>query len=234
MYRYTEIIKTIRTIAPQAHIAGGAVRDTILEKPIHDIDVFMDDDHVEEAAKLLRSRLGFVKVGEWQQYLGFSDPAMERVAKFERAEETIPLCIIGLKSKYAEPEANIARFDFGICMAAFDGENVLRAPPVRQRRREQGVHSASCRQLRTVRLFAVAPPQNHGRALSGVGPVDCGRLHGSGERIRVPTSLVHGQLISLRQGRALQRHAAERAGARMSPYLYGDDLIEAARVVSDQ
>ena len=131
MYRYTEIIKTIRTIAPQAHIAGGAVRDTILDKPIHDIDVFMDDEHVEEAARLLRSRLGFVKVGEWKQYLGFSDPAMTRVAKFEKAEETIPLCIIGLKSQYMAPEDNIGRFDFGVCMAAFDGENVIRADEFR-------------------------------------------------------------------------------------------------------
>lgn len=128
MYRYTNILKTIRTITPQGHIAGGAVRDTILEKPLHDVDVFVDDVHVEEVAKLLRSDFGYVKVGEWKQYLGFSDPAMERVAKFEKAEETTPLCIIGLKSKYASPEANIARFDFGICMAAFDGNEVLRAP----------------------------------------------------------------------------------------------------------
>ena len=37
MYRYANIIKTIRSIAPQAHLAGGAVRDTILEKEIRDI-----------------------------------------------------------------------------------------------------------------------------------------------------------------------------------------------------
>jgi hypothetical protein len=131
MYRYTDILKTIRTIAPQAHIAGCAARDTILDKPIHDIDVFVDDVAVEEVAKLLRSNFGYVRVGEWKQYLGFSDPAMTCVAKFEKAEETIPLCIIGLKSNYAEPEENIARFDFGICMAAFDGENVIRADEFR-------------------------------------------------------------------------------------------------------
>lgn len=125
--RYTDILKTIRTVAPQAHIAGGAVRDTILEKPIHDIDVFVDDADVEEVAKLLRSDFGYVKVGAWAQYLGFSDPAMTCVAKFEKAEETIPLCIIGLKSQYAAPEDNIARFDFGICMTAFDGESIIRA-----------------------------------------------------------------------------------------------------------
>jgi hypothetical protein len=126
MLDYTTILTTLQQVAPEAHIAGGAVRDTILKKPIHDIDVFMEDDHVEEAAALLRSACAYVKVGEWAQYLEFSDPAMTRVAKFEKADETIPICIIGLLPQFANPEKNIARFDFGICMAAYDGKQTLR------------------------------------------------------------------------------------------------------------
>ena len=53
---------------------------------------------------------------------------MTRVCKFERADETIPVCIIGLQPGYAYPKSNIARFDFGICMAAFDGKQIIRAP----------------------------------------------------------------------------------------------------------
>src|SRR5262249_28392006 len=86
---YTTVLTTLQQIAPEAHIAGGAVRDTILRKPIQDIDVFMGDEQVEEAAALLRSRCSYVKVGEWKEYLGFSDPAMTRVAKFEKADATI-------------------------------------------------------------------------------------------------------------------------------------------------
>jgi hypothetical protein len=123
---YTTVLTTLQQIAPEAHIAGGAVRDTILQKQIHDIDVFMEDAHVEEAAALLRSACSYVKVGEWKQYLEFSDPAMTRVAKFEKADETIPICVIGLLPHFANPEDNIARFDFGICMAAFDGQQTIR------------------------------------------------------------------------------------------------------------
>jgi hypothetical protein len=123
---YTKLLATLQQIAPEAHIAGGAVRDTILQKQIHDIDVFMEDKHVEEAAALLRSSCSYVKVGEWKEYLGFSDPAMTRVAKFEKADETIPVCIIGLLPSFANQQDNILRFDFGICMAAFDGKRVLR------------------------------------------------------------------------------------------------------------
>jgi hypothetical protein len=124
---YATVLTTLQQIAPEAHIAGGAVRDTILQKQIHDINVFMSDEHVEEAAVLLRSSCSYVKVGEWKQYLGFSDPAMTRVAKFEKADETIPVCIIGLLPQFASPENNIARFDFGVCMAAFDGKQTIRA-----------------------------------------------------------------------------------------------------------
>lgn len=127
MFDYTTVLATLQQIAPEAHIAGGAVRDTILQKQIHDIDVFMQDEHVEEAAALLRSSCSYVKVGEWKQYLGFSDPAMTRVAKFEKADEAIPVCIIGLLPEFASPRDNIARFDFGICMAAFDGKEIMRA-----------------------------------------------------------------------------------------------------------
>jgi len=126
MFDYTTVLATLQQIAPEAHIAGGAVRDTILQKHIHDIDVFMNDEYVEEAAALLRSSWSYVKVGEWKQYLGFSDPAMTRVAKFEKADETIPICIIGLLPDFANLRCNIARFDFGICMAAFDGKQTMR------------------------------------------------------------------------------------------------------------
>jgi poly(A) polymerase-like protein len=126
VFDYTHVLTTLQQIAPEAHIAGGAVRDTILEKAIADIDVFMDDQHVDAAAALLRSACSYVKVGEWKQYLEFSDPAMTRVAKFEKADETVPVCIIGLQSRFARPAHNVARFDFGVCMAAFDGKDTLR------------------------------------------------------------------------------------------------------------
>jgi hypothetical protein len=62
-----------------------------------------------------------VKVGAWKRYEQFSDPAISGVAKFENADETIPICLVALKEPLAMEE-NVARFDFGICMAAWDGE----------------------------------------------------------------------------------------------------------------
>lgn len=132
MFDYATVLASLQQVAPEAHIAGGAVRDTLLKKQIHDIDVFMEDAHVEEAAALLRSACSYVKVGEWKQYLGFSDPAMTRLAKFEKADETIPICIIGLLPRFANPRGNIGRFDFGICMCAFDGKQTIKSAEFEQ------------------------------------------------------------------------------------------------------
>jgi hypothetical protein len=96
------------------------VRDTILERPIRDVDIFLHEPAADEAAALLRSEFGYVKVGEWKRYAGFSDPLVERVAKFEKADETIPVCLIGLKEDLT-PEDNVERFDFGVCMAYWQG-----------------------------------------------------------------------------------------------------------------
>ena len=71
-------------------------------------------------------------VGEWEGYdEGFSDHSLARVAKFVKWDEETPVCLIGLKGAFEleryEPlgmRDNVARFDFGICQAAWDGETV--------------------------------------------------------------------------------------------------------------
>lgn len=124
---YNSILNAIRGLCPTAHIGGGAVRDTLLQRPIKDIDLFLDGANADEAARLMRSKFGYVKVGEWAAYEGFSDPALSRLAKFEKADESIPVCLIGLRMPRGMQD-NVRRFDFGICMAAWDGSAIYTAP----------------------------------------------------------------------------------------------------------
>ena len=123
MFDYAEVLATLQQVAPEAHIAGGAVRDTLLNRPIADVDVFMGDGHVEEAAALLRSARGYVKVGE---NLELFAPTMVRAIELERADEVISINIVGLVPGIATPEDNIAHFDFGACRVAFDGKRTVR------------------------------------------------------------------------------------------------------------
>jgi hypothetical protein len=121
---YDNLLEALQRALPGSpHIAGGAVRDTLLERQIRDIDIFVRDGVTSNnAADLLRSDFGYVKVGEWKQYLHFSDPMVARVAKFEKADETIPICLIWLVEDL-DMRSNIARFDFGVCMAAWNGDD---------------------------------------------------------------------------------------------------------------
>jgi hypothetical protein len=122
---YGNILEALqRAIPSSVHIAGGAVRDTILNRPIRDIDIFLHHSAGDQAAALLRAKFGYVKVGEWVQYEMFSDPMVSCVAKFEEADETIPICLIGL-AENLPPHNNIARFDFGVCMAAWIGTSAM-------------------------------------------------------------------------------------------------------------
>jgi hypothetical protein len=124
---YGDVLSGLQQLAPGAHIAGGAVRDTVLGVKPRDIDVFLPDECKEEAATMLRSKFKYVRVGEWRSYdTGFSDPAITHVAKFENADQAIPICLIGLKGPAAQSiESNISRFDFGICMAAWAGNGLI-------------------------------------------------------------------------------------------------------------
>jgi hypothetical protein len=142
---YDNILEALqRAIPGSVHIAGGAVRDTILGRPIRDVDIFLSNVDAEPAAALLRAEFGYVKVGEWKQYMGFSDPMVERVAKFEKADETIPICLIGLKESLS-PHDNIDRFDFGCCMAAWPGGTAKMITDVRFKRDVESKTFTLCR-----------------------------------------------------------------------------------------
>lgn len=132
---YAEILNAVRRIAPEAHIAGGAVRDTILGKSIRDVDVFLHEWHRTQVAAMLRSEFEYVKVGEWEQYELFSDPMIAGVARFEKASEKIPVCLIALK-RPLDAQENMRRFDFGICMGAWDGSGEFITRPEFEEDRE--------------------------------------------------------------------------------------------------
>jgi hypothetical protein len=119
---YTDIMEELQRapLKGPIHIAGGAIRDTILKRPIRDIDLFLPNVSLDEAAALLRDKFGYVKIRKWTRYKNFSDPSVVRVAKLQRADTTIPISLIGL-AQGLDARANIARFDWGVCMASWDG-----------------------------------------------------------------------------------------------------------------
>ena len=127
VHDYTAILASLQRIAPEARhrLGRGARYGHRKGDPRHRC---FYERQARRRGRGPPARRSWLRQGlrEWQQYLGFSDPAMTRVAKFEKADWTIPICVIGLRPEYAEWRGDISRFDFGICMAAFDGDNIIR------------------------------------------------------------------------------------------------------------
>ena len=71
---YTDILEALQRapLKGPIHIAGGAVRDAILGRPIRDIDLFMPNVSIDAAVALLRDKFGYVLVGNWTRYKKFS------------------------------------------------------------------------------------------------------------------------------------------------------------------
>ena len=82
---YTTVLTALQQIAPEAHIAGGAVRDTILQRQIRDTDVFMRDEHVEEAAPPLLTLIETSKVNDPH----FTAPSIEIESATGTSQEVI-------------------------------------------------------------------------------------------------------------------------------------------------
>ena len=129
LQRYNPILNAMKDLCPTAHIGGGAVRDSLLERPIRDIDLFLDVEATDEAAaaaavaiRLRQSR----RVEVLRDVLRSRRGAGGQVREGRRDHPGLP--------DRAEPEVRARdarqprRFDFGICMAGWDGEEVYTAP----------------------------------------------------------------------------------------------------------
>lgn len=123
------ILRRITPFAPSAHIAGGAVRDMILERPVKDIDVFLPEavspTKLDEALDGLYSR---ATINSCDEYV-YWNSEVGQTGELLPVDVTLPpLNLIWLKSK-ASLDENLTRFDFGLCRAAYSLDRGLVASP---------------------------------------------------------------------------------------------------------
>ncbi len=123
---WVHLLDEIRVIAPDAHIAGGALRDLDHDRPVKDIDIFIPAEH-DVAVELLAMELGFERDGavDLSSMVG-SDPAVRSSVTWKK-EGHLPVNAIYLTSN-TRPVDNLARLDLGLCQIAFDGQMLLRTP----------------------------------------------------------------------------------------------------------
>lgn len=107
----------LREAAPEAHIAGGAVRDDYLGVPIKDVDVFVGEVNETRAREVLAEHF------EWKRSMDesyfTSDPRVRAAHEFDMPDTPINLIVLSEALSMLE---NVERFDFGVCRAAHNGE----------------------------------------------------------------------------------------------------------------
>lgn len=112
------VLKNIQRAVPRAFVAGGCLRDTIMGRPINDIDVFVPEGQDYMASEVLRNNGAVVTKSIPEPYFTMNND-VRSVRYFEGHHMPLPVNIIGVYN--CTPEAQLERFDFGICRVAYDG-----------------------------------------------------------------------------------------------------------------
>lgn len=121
---------TIRQHAPEAFLAGGALRDLDNGKVIKDLDVFLSADADMDAIMFAMLDHGYATVGtdlslsEEYGSLGVGVTGILELLNIDSGKP--PLNFIRVEEPTVTGQIN--RFDFGICQIAYDGERVMKTP----------------------------------------------------------------------------------------------------------
>lgn len=111
------VLRRVQQEVPEAIVAGGCLRDAIMNRPINDIDVFVPQDQAGRAAMAIYDTHPKHVKTLHEAYMTFNSD-VQRVSYYE-GEGVLPVNIIGVYQ--CTPERQLERFDFGICRVAFDG-----------------------------------------------------------------------------------------------------------------
>lgn len=122
---WQRLILTIREQDPKAIIAGGAVRDLILGRKPKDLDIFVSvRAHTLAVMRPSGYSWGF---NAYHDALNSSAFRIRNIYQSKWRGIIQPLQSIELEEMADDPLTLIENFDFGICMAAYDGKEIIRS-----------------------------------------------------------------------------------------------------------
>jgi hypothetical protein len=113
-----------KNFANDAVIAGGCLRDADNDRTINDIDVFVGNRYAGNAYAALLDA-GYVRTKTLDQAYMTLDSSVMCCSYFER-KHSLPVNVIEVYGR-CDLEAQLERFDFGICAIGWDGKNLIKA-----------------------------------------------------------------------------------------------------------
>lgn len=122
--QFDKILEVVRWEFPGSHpvIGGGAIRDSILNRPIKDVDVFLRaKDHNYSLDSELTKRIRCSP-----QTLAYGRPDMHGAWDFIQQIETYPVQLI--LADFEDLEDLAHTFDIGLSRATYDGTRIYVSP----------------------------------------------------------------------------------------------------------
>ena len=113
-----------------AIIAGGAVRDLILNKTVNDYDVYIKCNDIVEVANILK-KLGIPNSLNHSKNYSFGMQDILFVSKSKTCVYPLNVDLVFIKTEKSLVDYVFSEFDFNICKVAFDGE-VIRSSEFEQ------------------------------------------------------------------------------------------------------
>jgi tRNA nucleotidyltransferase/poly(A) polymerase len=132
--RWQRLLLAIREVCPSAVLAGGALRDLLLDRPIKDLDIFINARAMQladEAIAALRLAGFTVEFDPCDLTAYPEDQNLEvvAVATLSTPEDLAPfagLRVLPVQLIFTNWDTSriTDRFDYGICQVAYDGETI--------------------------------------------------------------------------------------------------------------
>ena len=144
-YWVQKLLRDIQSIHPEAHIAGGYLRDLDNGREVKDVDIFLPAGNWAEAQlvekMVTRTHPSVVRYcpanGDGVQY-GITDPNVLEAIEYASDDGWPRVNLIKLMTRKAcDMQINLARIDFGLCKIGYDGDVYCTPDYIHDREEEQ-------------------------------------------------------------------------------------------------
>lgn len=123
---WLKLLGAIQTVAPGALLAGGALRDYSFGIPVKDLDIFVDGSNRNDPILRVIAQTHPDLVNHIDCDVTYQDWSTDVLGIWEMGGHATlpPVNLIRVREGTCTLDTQLARFDFGICQIAHDGNQL--------------------------------------------------------------------------------------------------------------
>lgn len=119
-FEYRTILQQLQEQFPEAVLAGGALRDWYFNRPVKDLDIFIQDRGAGTKG-LIEEAYGVTFKTTIPEHIATYKSLRDLVRSFEGVVSGYRVNVVSLKEGFTGLEQVVDRIDIGICQIGYDG-----------------------------------------------------------------------------------------------------------------